>query len=1434
MASGVLENTRIALVGLLLGLVLIIAPRTRANDGIFAPQSAAQNAINFDGRGFLINGQRVFIVSAGIEYARVPHELWADRLLRFKRAGFNCIEIYTFWNFHEPQSGQFDFSGDRDLGAFLELAQSLGLYAIVRVGPYSCAEWDSGGYPVWLRSVPNLEVRVNNAAFKQYVTRFWSHLMPIVASHQINHGGNVILVQLENEHGSGWGTDGLGDAYFQYLQSTALADGLEVPYFFSGLHHDHDPAGSSPWSSSGRSNPWFSTEFWCDWFDQYGETAADAQAKDWATWKILAYGGNGYNYYMAHGGTDFDYFNNDEDAASYDYGAAVGQTGDLRPEYYKFKRAAWFARSFQEILENSDNSTSIYANAAINPAIAVTARTAPAGTIVFLANAGTTVQTTQVRVGGISYPQTGMIQIGPSEIMPVVTGFPLLPGVTLKVAPTRVLGLTQQADTTTLVIYGAAGLPAELYFNVPAGTMISGGESGLTLNGTNLTLQTAYPANGVAEYSFATDSGRVRILVLSDVMADNTWFVDAARQNFVICGLQYVGAATLTNGSLQVVTEKPWQNPANLPVSVYGPGETPITLSAISTPGPHPGTLLLTPWQVRSDIDPAAPGYNTTGWLASTSGPQQMGADGDVSCYAWYRAAFNVPAAGTYTVAVGNVADHMQPFVDGTAVSAASTAGNSFSATLSAGDHVVAVFTSHYGRNKLVGYTGPISRLYAKGLTGQAHLFGVPVSGPTTLTGWKMMATTSVAVGQSPPAPSASGWSNYTVGNDAFGGQSGYAWFQTPLPAIASAGAELASFGSVDDNGWVYLNGTMVASNTGWNVPFDADLSSAWISGGTNVLSVLVQNTGNIGGLDSAVKFTTYQTGMQLTNWTQHGGPGDPNATTGWQALAGQLATGPCFFKTTFTAAPPDGPDTSPMWRVKTTGLSHGSVWVNGHNLGRYPETIPAPGLYLPECWLESGKNANTLIIYDEAGNAPSQVQVQPETAASRDAVEYQSAQPVSLAAPLPAPLGLAASISGSQASLFWNAVPGAVTYHVKRATRTGGETTVGAIAGTNYTDTGLANDTTYYYTVSAVDAETESVNSEEVAVTTRENLASKRPATTDSQQPGNVASNGDDGDTGTRWCANDSNLNHWWQVDLGGIYDLTGDEVNWERNASYGYTVTVSTNNSTWTTMVNRNGGPAAQVQTDAFVARARYVRITVKSLTGGNWASFYEFQVFGLDATNTTLADGCFRLRNRNSGLLLHAAGGGVTNGTAIEQAADNGGAGQVWALTNAGGGQYELVQLQSGLALSSPADSTNAGALLELASASGGNGQKWNPVPVAGGYYQVLNAGSGLSLHVLADSAAAGACIEQQTDFGPASQWTLEPVAHLPLVSAQTLPGQITLLANLFQGQTCVLETSTNLTQWWPAMTNTLTAAGEMNWSNSVSGNTACQFYRVRFQQ
>jgi beta-galactosidase len=79
----------------------------------------------------------------------------------------------------------------------------------------------------------------------------------------------------------------------------------------------------------------------------------------------------------------------------------------------------------------------------------------------------------------------------------------------------------------------------------------------------------------------------------------------------------------------------------------------------------------------------------------------------------------------------------------------------------------------------------------------------------------------------------------------------------------------------------------------------------------------------------------------------------------------------------------PDLKESNPVWRVITTSLSSGSVWVNGHNLGRYPEVIRINGIYIPETWLK--KRNNMLVIYDQNGVHPDKVSIQAEIAASRD-----------------------------------------------------------------------------------------------------------------------------------------------------------------------------------------------------------------------------------------------------------------------------------------------------------------------------------------------------------------------------------------------------------------------------------------------------------------
>ena len=500
----------------LAAILPLLAAVAAANDLMYPPTPAAEKVIKIDGKGFIVNGKRTYIASGSLHYARVPHELWRDRLLRMKRAGFNAVETYAFWNIHEPKENQWDFTGDHDIGAFLDTAKELGLYATVRVGPYACAEWDSGGYPVWLKFKPPMKVRTADPQWLKWNDHWYDKILPIVAARQIHKGGNVIMVQLENEHPRGWGTV-QGDPYFDHLREKAVALGIEVPYFFSGLNH-----GSGPWprSVAGRTTPWFTTEFWPGWFDLYGNLNAKRfHEVERDNWRILAHGGAGHNFYMLHGGSNFETWNDDSGAASYDYGAAIGQCGDLRPIYYRMKRANYLAqllpamRDAGAAIEFDGNSAKSFANAPI----AVDSR-----------GAGVSPAT---QAAGSAAPHVKLVSCN-----------------------VRILGAATQGKTTTLVVYGPAGESGKLDF----------GDKQVSVR---------FPENGPQEQEITAGQHKVRVVAVNRALADRSWIAG----EYVVCGPPFVGYVSGFPSDVDdfgkyssFIIERPYGEPSCGKMIVYG------------------------------------------------------------------------------------------------------------------------------------------------------------------------------------------------------------------------------------------------------------------------------------------------------------------------------------------------------------------------------------------------------------------------------------------------------------------------------------------------------------------------------------------------------------------------------------------------------------------------------------------------------------------------------------------------------------------------------------------------------------------------------------------------------------------------------------------------------------------------------------------------
>ncbi|KAI3845885.1 hypothetical protein MKW92_011298, partial [Papaver armeniacum] len=123
-------------------------------------------SVTYDSKAIIINGQRRILLSGSIHYPRSTPEMWPDLIQKAKDGGLDAIQTYVFWNGHEPSPGKYYFEGRYDLVKFIKLAHQAGLYVHLRIGPYVCAEWNFGGFPVWLKYVPGMHFRTDNGPFK--------------------------------------------------------------------------------------------------------------------------------------------------------------------------------------------------------------------------------------------------------------------------------------------------------------------------------------------------------------------------------------------------------------------------------------------------------------------------------------------------------------------------------------------------------------------------------------------------------------------------------------------------------------------------------------------------------------------------------------------------------------------------------------------------------------------------------------------------------------------------------------------------------------------------------------------------------------------------------------------------------------------------------------------------------------------------------------------------------------------------------------------------------------------------------------------------------------------------------------------------------------------------------------------------------------------
>jgi beta-galactosidase len=301
--------------------------------------------------------------SGELHYARIPPEYWPARLAMAAGMGCDAISTYVFWNLHEPQPQQYDFSAGNDVAAFVRLAAGAGLRVVLRPGPYVCAEWDFGGLPAWLLRDGPIPLRSTDPRYLEPARRWLRRLGEELAPLQCAFGGPIAAVQLENEYGA-FGDD---REYLRELRDAYDDAGFSAsPYFTIDQPADLargclDGVAAAVTFGPGRleeaqraldalrpGQPKHCGEYWAGWYQRWGEQPEpddlEQQVRDLRRmlaeeWCV--------NVYMLHGGTNFG-FTGGANAApdgsaygpvttSYDYRAAIDEAGRATRKYVAFR-----------------------------------------------------------------------------------------------------------------------------------------------------------------------------------------------------------------------------------------------------------------------------------------------------------------------------------------------------------------------------------------------------------------------------------------------------------------------------------------------------------------------------------------------------------------------------------------------------------------------------------------------------------------------------------------------------------------------------------------------------------------------------------------------------------------------------------------------------------------------------------------------------------------------------------------------------------------------------------------------------------------------------------------------------------------------------------------------------------------------------------------
>lgn len=329
--------------------------------------------INFDGRAFIIDGRRRLLISGSIHYPRSTPQMWPKLFHAAKAGGLDVVETYVFWNGHEAVENEFDFAERYDIVRFVKEAAKAGLYVMVRIGPYVCAEWNFGGFPVWLKLKKGIVFRTYNDIFMEKMKAWTEKVVKLLKDSALMYpqGGPVIALQVENEYGlveKKYGED--GRKYVQWAAQMALATNALVPWIMcvqedapkevintcNGFYCDN-------WIEGHRrrfpTQPALFTEHWPGWFQAWSGRKPVRPPQDvaFSVARWFARGGALMNYYMYHGGSNFGRTSGNMLTTSYDYDAPLDEYGlPSNPKYTHLQHMHDVLHKYEQVIMGQDQA----------------------------------------------------------------------------------------------------------------------------------------------------------------------------------------------------------------------------------------------------------------------------------------------------------------------------------------------------------------------------------------------------------------------------------------------------------------------------------------------------------------------------------------------------------------------------------------------------------------------------------------------------------------------------------------------------------------------------------------------------------------------------------------------------------------------------------------------------------------------------------------------------------------------------------------------------------------------------------------------------------------------------------------------------------------------------------------------------------------------